>query len=103
MTTTTETMLEAQRALMRLHDRLEIDRKHQERMEALRFTEDEVLNFADVCAKYRDAHKGPQPRAMVSGIRKMVEEADRIIHTERTERHKSENAANVAYILGEIK
>jgi len=103
MTTITETMLEAQRALMRLHDRIEVDRRNQARMEAMRFTEDEVLNLADICAKYRAERKGPQPRALLSAIAKITDEAYRIIQTERTERHKSENAANIAYISGENK
>ena len=92
MTTTTETMLEAQRALMRLHDRIEVDRRNQARMEAMRLTEDEVLNLADICAKYRAEHKGPQPRALISGIKKVMDEANRIMFTERHERHTAQRA-----------
>ena len=96
-TTTTETMLEAQRALMRLHDRIEVDRRAQAGMEAMRLTEDEVLNLADICAKYRAERKGPQPRALLSAIAKITDEANRIIHTEHTARRKAEEKENLDY------
>jgi hypothetical protein len=103
MTTTTETMLEAQRALMRLHDRIEVDRRAQAGMEAMRLTEDEVLNLANICAKYRADHKGPQPRALISGIDKVIAEADRVIQTEHTARRKAEEQHNLDYLKGVIK
>ena len=92
MTTITETMLEAQRALMRLHDRIDVDRRNQALMEAMRLTEDEVLNLAHICSNYRAEHKGAQPDALVSGIKKVMDEANRIMFTERDERHTAEHA-----------
>ena len=100
---TTDAMLEAQRAMMALHDRLQLDLKNQTRMEAMQLSEDEVLNLADICAKSRAERKGPQPRALLSAIAKITDEADRIIHLERTERHKAEQALYKTHLLGEIK
>jgi hypothetical protein len=100
---TTDAMLEAQRAMMALHDRLQLDLKNQTRMEAMQLSEDEVLNLADICAKYRAERKGPQPRALLSAIAKITDEADRIIQTEHTARRKSQEAADLAYIKGELR
>jgi len=100
---TTDAMLEAQRAMMALHDRLQLDLKNQTRMEAMQLSEDEVLNLADICAKYGAERKGPQPRALLSAIAKITAEADLIVQTEHAARRKSQEAADLAYIKGEIQ
>jgi hypothetical protein len=103
MTTTTQAMLDATRAIMALHDRLHHDLKNQDRMDAMRLTEDEVLSLAEMLQHYTSSVRGPYHRATLSAQRKIDEEARRIIDLEQVDRRKAQEAKDLAYLKGEIR